>query len=49
MTDNQIAEWRVHGAEYGAPLEKSAQLGFAVLYELCRLAVQHRLPMKLDY
>jgi hypothetical protein len=48
-TGPQIEEWRVEGADFGAPLEKSAQLGFAVFYELATLAVQHRLPMKLDY
>ena len=48
--DNALIEqWRADGAEYGADLEKSAQLGFAVFYELAMLSIQHRLPMKLDY
>lgn len=47
--EDQIAEWRAQGAEYNGPFEKSAQMGFAVFYELSRLSVQHRLPMKLDY
>jgi hypothetical protein len=48
-SDEVIEQWRVEGAEYGAELEKSAQLGFAVFYELAKLSVQHKLPMKLDY
>lgn len=45
----QISEWRRDGAEHGAPLEVSARFGFAIFSELTELAVQHRLPMKLDY
>ena len=48
-TPEEVSRWRYHGAEYGGPLENSAQFGFAVISELCELAVQHRLPMKLDY
>ncbi len=48
-SEQTLEQWRADGAEYGAPLEKSAQLGFAVFYELTKVAVQHRLPMKLDY
>jgi hypothetical protein len=48
-TPAELSNWRREGAQYGAPLEKSAQFAFALLYELCELAVQHRLPMKLDY
>jgi hypothetical protein len=48
-SDETITEWRQEGAELGAPFEKSARFGFAVFYELAQLAVQHRLPMKLDY
>jgi hypothetical protein len=31
------------------PLEESARFGLVVFSELAALAVQHRLPMKLDY
>jgi len=48
-TDEVIDDWRAEGADYGAPLEKSARFGFAIFYELAKLSVQHRLPMKLDY
>jgi hypothetical protein len=44
-----ISQWRQEGADYGAPLEQSARFGFAVFSQLAALAVQHRLPMKLDY
>jgi hypothetical protein len=47
--DDAVAQWRSEGADYGAQLETSAQLGFSVFYELARLSVQHKLPMKLDY
>jgi hypothetical protein len=48
-SDEAISEWRRNGAEFGAPFEDSARFGFAIFYELTQLAVQHRLPMKLDY
>lgn len=48
-SDEAITDWRREGAAFGAPFENSAQFGFAVFYELTQLAVQHRLPMKLDY
>ena len=44
---NEIAKWRA--AELPAGHESDARIGFALVYELCTLAVQHRLPMKLDY
>ena len=44
-----IELWRQEGAEYGAPLEKSAKMGFAVFHELASKSVDLRLPMKLDY
>ena len=46
---SQIARWREEGADFGAPLEKSAQFGFSVLHTLGTTAVEKRLPMKLDY
>ena len=45
----EISEWRREAPEWGSPLEESARFGFAVLSELTALAIQHRLPMKLDY
>lgn len=48
-TPELISEWRTEGAEYGAPLERSAQFAFSIFHELAHLSVQHRLPMKLDY
>ncbi|MFL6237850.1 MAG: hypothetical protein ACJ76N_32330 [Thermoanaerobaculia bacterium] len=47
--EETLSQWRQEGAEHGAPLETSARFGFAVFSELAALAVQHRLPMKLDY
>ena len=47
--EDTISKWRDERAEFGAPLEKSAKFGFAVMHQLADLAVQHRLPMKLDY
>ncbi len=44
-----LETWRQEGSEFGASLLKSAQFGFAVLAGLVELAVQHRLPVKLDY
>lgn len=48
-TPAEIDEWRREGAPYRAPLEKSAQMGFAVFRELAGKSVEFRLPMKLDY
>lgn len=47
--DAQISQWRLDGAEYGAPLEVSAHFAYAIFYELARESVRRRLPMKLDY
>ena len=44
-----IADWRHTGADFGAPFEVSARFGFAVFAQLAEAAVEHRLPMKLDY
>jgi len=46
---SQLAEWQRAGARYQSPLELGARFAFAVLWDLCRCAVLHRLPMKLDY
>ena len=45
----EISEWRREAPDWGGPLDESARFGFAVLSELKALALQHRLPMKLDY
>jgi hypothetical protein len=47
--DQQIHQWRVDGADYGAPLETSARLAFSIFYTLGQRSVAARLPMKLDY
>jgi hypothetical protein len=44
-----VSRWRREGAEPGAPLETSARFGFSVFLELAQAAVEHNLPMKLDY
>ncbi len=44
-----LKSWRHDGAEYQSPLELGARFAFAILLGLCRDAVAHRLPMKLDY
>ena len=46
---SEISAWRKAAPEPDAPLEESAKFGFALLSELVDLAIQHRLPMKLDY
>jgi hypothetical protein len=44
-----VAEWQRHPPDAAADLEFCARYGFAVLTDLVRQAVDHRLPMKLDY
>jgi len=44
-----IAGWSRKPPAEGAPLELCARYGFAVLSDLAGQAVEHRLPMKLDY
>lgn len=44
-----LAQWRVDGADHGAPLERSARFGFAVFHELAQAAIREQLPLKLDY
>ncbi|MBI2840465.1 MAG: hypothetical protein HYX75_19270 [Acidobacteria bacterium] len=48
-SDGDIDGWRQEGAEYGAPLERSAMFGFAVFYTLACKSTALQLPMKLDY
>jgi hypothetical protein len=47
--ESTLAGWRWEGADHGAPLEISARLAFSVIHSLASAAVQHRLPMLLDY
>ncbi|MBX9943755.1 MAG: hypothetical protein K2Y40_06720 [Reyranella sp.] len=44
-----IARWQRRPPDAAADLEFCARYGFAVLIGLVRQAVDHRLPMKLDY
>lgn len=44
-----IAEWGRGPPVEEAPLELCARYAFAVLLDLARQAVEHKLPMKLDY
>lgn len=47
--DATIDAWRRDGADFGAPLERSARLAFAVFTRMVEEAEAHRLPMLLDY
>jgi len=59
LGDLNTATWKARGDETGAwgrgppqanaPLELQARYAFAVMSDLARRAVEHRLPMKLDY
>lgn len=44
-----IAGWRARKLAETDTFETQAQFGYAVFYEMCRLAREHRLPMKLHY
>ncbi len=44
-----IAGWRARKLSETDTFETQAQFGFAVFYEMCRLARENRLPMKLHY
>ncbi len=44
-----LERWRKEGADFGAPLETGARFAFSLMLALTDLAVQHGLPMKLDY
>ena len=47
--DAVLAQWRRDGSEHEAPLETGARFAFAIMTELARQAIAHRLIMKLDY
>ena len=47
--ESELERWRRDGAEVLAPLEVSARFAFSVLNHLAGKAVEHRLPMLLDY
>ncbi len=47
--DDRLSAWRRQGAEYKSPLEIGARFAFAIMLELARQSVAHRLVMKLDY
>ncbi len=44
-----IATWRTRPLNEGDTFDAQAQFGFAWFYEMCRLARENRLPMKLHY
>ena len=46
---NTVAGWGREPLAAEAPLELCARYAFAVLLDLARRAVEHKLPMKLDY
>jgi hypothetical protein len=45
----RIAGWRAHTLEETVLFETQAQYGFAVFYDMCKLARENRSPMKLHY
>jgi hypothetical protein len=49
VDSNEIESWARRPAPTNAPLELQARYAFAVMSDLARRAVEHRLPMKLDY
>jgi hypothetical protein len=46
---NAVAGWCLEPPAAEAPLELCARYAFAVLLDLAQQAVEHKLPMKLDY
>lgn len=44
-----IAAWRTRGLSETDTFDSQAQFGFATFYEMCRIARENRLPMKLHY
>lgn len=46
---DDIAGWRARTIGETDSFENQAQFGFAVFHEMCRLARENRLPMKLHY
>ncbi len=49
VTDDEVALWGRRPPTPEAPLELRARYAFAVMTDLARQAVDHDLPMKLDY
>ena len=49
VADGEAADWSRRPPTDGMPLEPRARYAFAVLVDLAQKAVDHRLPMKLDY
>ena len=45
----EIGTWRTHALAETDTFEAQAQFGFATFYEMCRLARENRIPMKLHY
>ena len=48
-SESEVARWARAAPRDDAGLELKARHAFAILYDLVRRAVEHRLPMKLDY
>jgi hypothetical protein len=47
--ESEVMRWARAAPGDSAGLELKARYAFAILYDLVRRAVEHRLPMKLDY
>lgn len=41
--------WAQSAIDHGSPLDEAAKFGWAMFHRLATLAVQHRLPMVMDY
>lgn len=48
-TPEDIATWRTRPLSETDTFDTQAQFGFATFYEMCRIARENRLPMKLHY
>ena len=46
---SRIGEWRRHTLGDTDSFETQSRFGFSVFYEMCRIARDLRLPMKLHY
>lgn len=46
---DDLAAWRAIKLGHTESFDTQARFGFAVFHEMCRLAREHRLPMKLHY
>ncbi|MBV8391902.1 MAG: hypothetical protein JOY81_01850 [Alphaproteobacteria bacterium] len=49
MGATEVVSWGRRQAAHDAPLELQARYAFAIMTDLARQAVDHRLPIKLDY